>query len=71
MYIANTVFVPRIRWHLTTCGTAVWLFSRMAPLVLEKFSLCVEGFPTLVTGETLICGMCPLMLLEIAHVVKS
>lgn len=56
---------------LTTGGTAVWFFPSMAGLVLQKLSVRVEGFPTLVTCECLVCGVSPLVLLEITQVVKS
>ena len=56
---------------LTTGGTAVWFFSSMAGLVLQKLSVRVEGFSTLVTGESLVYGMSPLVLFEITQVVKS
>lgn len=56
---------------LTTRGTAVWFFSSMTGLVLQKLSVCVEGFSTLVTGERLVCDVSPLMFPQIAQVVKS
>lgn len=56
---------------LTTGGTAVWLFSSVASLVLQKFSVRVERFSALVTGERLVCGMSPFVLLQITQVVKS
>lgn len=56
---------------LTTGGTAVWFLSSMTGLVLQKLSVRVEGFSTLITGKCLVCGMSPLVLLEIAQVVKS
>lgn len=46
-------------------------FPGVAGLVLQKFPVRVEGLSTLVTGECLVCGVCPLMFLEIAQVVKS
>ncbi len=56
---------------LTTGGTAVWFFPSMAGFVLQKLSVRVEGFSTLVTCECLVCGVSPLVLLEITQVVKS
>lgn len=60
-----------LRLLLTTGGTAVWFFPKVASLVLQKFSVRVERLSTLVTGERLVRGMSPLMLLQIAQVVES
>lgn len=49
----------------------MWFFSNMASLVLQKFSVCVERFSTLVTCECLVCGVSPLVFLKITQVVKS
>lgn len=59
------------RRRLTTGVTTVWFLTTVASFVLEKFPVCVEGFPTLVTSKRLVCGVCPLMFFEIAQVVES
>lgn len=43
----------------------------MTSLVLQKFSVRVEGFSTLVARECLVCGMSPFVLLEVTQVVES
>lgn len=49
----------------------MWFFPNMASLVLQKLSVRVEGFPTLVTRECLVSAVSPLVLLEVTQVVKS
>lgn len=65
------IFPTRQRLFLTTGGAAVWFFPSVASLVLQELSVRVEGFSTLVTCECLVCGMSPLVLLEITQVVES
>lgn len=43
----------------------------VASLVLQKFSVRVEGFSTMVARECLVRGMSPFVLFEITQVVES
>ena len=49
----------------------MWFFPSVTSLVLQKLSVRVEGFSTLVTYECLVCSVSPLVLLEITQVVKA
>lgn len=49
----------------------MWFFPSVAGLVLQKLSVRVEWFSTLVTCECFVCRVSPLVLLEITQVVKS
>lgn len=64
-------FKTRQRELLTTGGAAMRFLPSVASLVLQEFSVRVEGFSTLVARECLVCGMSPFVLFEITQVVES
>lgn len=43
----------------------------VASLVLQKFSVRVEGFSALVARECLVCGMSPFVFFKVTQVVES
>lgn len=71
LYQCLIILLTRQSVFLTTGGTAVWFFSNVAGFMLQKLSVRVEGFSTLVTCECLVGGVSPLVLLEITQVVES
>lgn len=71
LYQCLIILLTRQSVFLTTGGTAVWFFSNVAGFMLQKLSVRVEGFSTLVTCECLVGGVGPLVLLKITQVVES